>query len=36
MTNALIPDGIVATPDVLFTKIEDEQVEDWKAQFGGA
>ncbi|MAF68835.1 MAG: methionine--tRNA ligase [Micavibrio sp.] len=36
MTDALIPDGIVATPDVLFTKIEDEQVEEWKTQFGGA
>ncbi len=25
----------IGTPDVLFAKITDEQVEDWKLRFGG-
>ena len=31
-----LPEGLeVGAPDVLFTKIEDEQVETWAEQFGG-
>ncbi len=34
--NAL-PHGLkISAPDVLFAKIEDEQVEEWSARFGGA
>ena len=32
----VLPHGLAVTPpDVLFAKIEDEQVEEWKARFGG-
>jgi methionyl-tRNA synthetase len=34
--DALEADQPIGTPDVLFAKITDEQVDEWKQRFGGA
>jgi methionyl-tRNA synthetase len=36
IADSLQPGASISVPDVLFAKIEPEQITDWSARFGGA